>query len=192
YRGYVYPVIGLSPQKAMVQENIEEDIRLVRQNPDVLAIGEIGLDYHWAKTEVEKELQRKTFNAFLDLALEMNLPVVIHSRDSHEEMIQTLVDKKIKKAMLHCFAGDEKVAKTAVENNYVISIPPIPSKNRKKVIKAVDLSFLVTETDAPAIGREPLDVAKSAEMIAKAKGVSVGEVAERTRENAIKFFSLKL
>ncbi|MFN3909792.1 MAG: TatD family hydrolase [Candidatus Anstonellaceae archaeon] len=190
---------GLAPQEIQrsdIYPDFENEIKRISQqidkqmkNPYFVAIGEIGLDNHWGKTLLEKERQKKAFERMLQIAKEKNLAVVVHSRNAEEECIEILIKEKIKKVLLHCFGGSLNEAKLAIENGFLISIPPIKSKERKKIIKEIELDFLVVESDAPYLGKTSLETIKSAEMIAEYKGINVEDVLKKTTENAQKFFA---
>jgi TatD DNase family protein len=188
YEGFVFPVVGIAPQTAMKMKNKDWEMEI----PDAtVAIGEIGLDWHWAKTQEEKELQKECFLYFLKLAAEIDLPVVIHSREAHDEVFSILGEQPSGKVMLHCFTGSLEHAKLAETNGWVLSFPPIPSRSRSEVAQKLNVK-LVVESDAPYIGRFPLDTAKSVELIAAAKGKKKEEVAAETAMVTKEFFGLKL
>ena len=191
----VYCSLGIAPQTAMNSSNLEQELPLwaefVRKNQPS-AIGEIGLDYHWGKTEEHKKRQRTAFEALLSLADEMRLPVVIHSRNAGQEVLETLLSHSFEdRFMMHCFSGSISEAKRALDLGGLISIPPIRSKDRKKTIKYSPLQNLVIETDAPYIGKTLLDIRKSAEMISELKEIPFEKVEEITYANAGKFFKIK-
>lgn len=189
-RKNVYAVLGISPRLALEQEHLAEVLPewsgLIRESKPV-AIGEIGLDFHYGKSEEELKREHICFNAMLDLAEEMGLPAVIHSRKSMSAVLDVL-EKRSLPLMFHCFEGNLEEAKRAIDMGGIISIPPIRSKDRKKVIKFLPLDKIVVETDAPDIGKTPSDVRISVEMVAEIKGIEEKEVEEATYKNAMKFF----
>jgi TatD DNase family protein len=187
----VKPIIGTDPQAAMESNDLSKELELIRENKDnIRGIGEIGLDFKYAKTEEQLKKQYTCFEIFTDFAVLENLPLVVHSREAEKEVLEFLIKKEANKVMLHCFSGSFELALKAVEKGYYISIPPISSSTREKIIKHVPLESLMLETDAPFIGKEPSDVIKSAEMIAKTKGVNIEEVANTTTNNCVKLFNL--
>jgi TatD DNase family protein len=157
------------------------------------------------------------------LSKELNLPLVIHSRDAEGDCIKQLLaaqhlhaahhssaneaagapahpgepptpsssSSSHLRVLMHCFGGSLEQAQVCTEAGWLISIPPVPSKERKKIIAALPLSSLVIESDAPYIGKESgLGALKSAELIAKYGGHSLDEVVKQTAENAQKFFGI--
>ncbi|VVB66670.1 Tat-linked quality control protein TatD [Candidatus Gugararchaeum adminiculabundum] len=186
--------IGIAPQEAMKGGEFAKEIAFVRENAEkgkIDAIGEIGLDYHWARKPEEQENQRKIYGKQIQLALKSDLPIVIHGRDDEGECVRALEKFGVKKAMLHCYTGDEETAAKAVSLGYLISISPFKSKEKVKVIKRVGLKYLVVESDAPGIGKVPQDTMASVEIIAGALGISREEVIGETCANAKRFFAME-
>ncbi|MBM3229632.1 TatD family deoxyribonuclease [Candidatus Parvarchaeota archaeon] len=202
---------GIAPQEAMKHENLDEKMPLwidfiMASKPN--AIGEIGLDFHWAKTQVEKDRQYVAFRAQLGLAAKIGLPVVIHCRDAMKETLDELEKaqkecaKQGKKLdfMMHCFSGKPEDALRACSLGGIISIPPMRSKERKKAIKAVfeqgkqqgksGLEKFVVETDSPYLGTTKTlsDINISLQIIADATGESLDCVKKASCENAIRFY----
>jgi TatD DNase family protein len=195
HKGVAWAVAGLAPQTAMKASDtqLNEVLEFIRANAaagKIVAVGEIGLDYKWAKTDSEKKLQLIAFEAQLELAKELDLPVVIHSRDAEEKCVQLPIELKCAKVMQHCFSGSAELAKKAAGAGHYISIPPLHSKERKKVIKEVALDLLLAESDAPAIGKEPLAALESAAMIAEAKEKDAESVKAALEKNCRKLFSI--
>ncbi|MCX6778363.1 MAG: TatD family hydrolase [Candidatus Micrarchaeota archaeon] len=196
YPGFVFAVAGISPQDAMRKpgeagkKGEAEKLIDAVANKNVVAIGEIGLDYHWAKNDGERRNQMECFEKLLDYAIGRNLPVVIHSRNAEKEVIDVLEARQAKDVLLHCFSGQPAQAKRGVELGYYFTVPPVPSGSREKVIKAVPLQYLLLESDAPYLGKTPNSVFEAAELVAKTKGVAFEEVARATSENARKFYRL--
>jgi TatD DNase family protein len=188
-------ILGIAPQTAMRFPDIERKLPAWKdfirsQNP--VAIGEIGLDFHYAKEEHEQEREYTCFKHMISLAKEMKLPIVIHSRDAEEEVLAFLESEWDGEFLMHCFAGTKEQAEKAVELGGSVSIPPIRSKERKKVIKALTMEKLLAETDAPYIGKKPEDVAVSIGMIAEIKGIPPEEAEKATFANAMRFFRVKV
>ncbi len=191
HRNFVFPVIGISPQVAMNTESADAIMKLIREKKDeIVGVGEIGLDYHWGKTDEQKKRQRAHFLSQLTLALELGLPVVIHSRDAEEDVLKILFESGAREALLHCFSGSAEQAARAIERGFSLTVPPMHSKNRRKVIKSADMNYLLVESDAPYIGKKPTDALRSVELIAEVKGARVEDVAAATCGNARKFFEI--
>jgi len=191
----VYLCAGIAPQEAMKHPDIK--IKLVEWEneivrlPKLVAIGEIGLDYHWAKTQEERFFQHECFISQLSLAERMNLPVVIHSRDAEAECLEILSNFNLN-FMLHCYSGPANLAEQAVASGKgIVSIPPISGKERKKSIASLPLEKLVAESDAPYIGKSPSDTVQAIKMIAEIKGLSEDAVRAQTLQNTAEFFKIK-
>lgn len=186
FSGNVFATVGVSPQVAMKLDEFGiEGMRGLAER--AVAIGEVGLDFHWGREESGKERQRRCFSQMLALARELGLPVVVHSRKAEMEVLEVLgnFDGKV---LLHCFSGTPGQALEGAGRGYLISIPPVKSRNRESTVNKLEIENIVLESDAPYLGKEPSDVALSAEMVAGAKGIDVGEVAKETTRNAKNFF----
>jgi len=157
----------------------------------LVAIGEIGLDYHWAKTQEEKEKQMDCFLSMLDLASKLNLPVVIHSRNSMDEVIGMLEAHPPKCTMMHCYGGTKEHTQKLLSMGALLSLPPLRSKERKQAIRLAGLHNIVCETDAPSIGKTPLAVQESIKMVSDALALPEKEANVCTTKNAMDFFSIK-
>jgi TatD DNase family protein len=191
----VFLTAGIAPQEAMNHKEIkvllsqwEDEISRFTK---LVAIGEIGLDYHWAKTEEERFLQHEAFISQLVLAERLGLPVVVHTRDAEAQCIDILRNFNIP-FMLHCFSGTNEQAKLAISQNAraIVSIPPLRNKERKQFIRDLPLDRLVAESDAPYIGKTPSDAMESIKMIAEIKGVSEDDARAATLRNSALFFKI--
>ncbi len=186
-------VLGISPQAAQRQgiAELEEWTQFIKGSKPC-AIGEIGLDYHWAETEEDKENQRIAFERMLELAEEMHLPIVIHARKAIKEVYDTLRKKSFKNGfMMHFFSGTDEEAREAIGLGGHISIIALRSKERRKVINATPLEYLMAETDAPAIGRTPEEVVRAIEYIREVKNIDFELAAKATAQNARRFFNIE-
>jgi len=201
---FLYAAIGWHPVDAI--DCTEEDLLWIEKlaaHPKVVAIGETGLDYHWDKSpkDVQQELLRKQIH----LAKRVNLPIVIHNREATEDCVRILQEEHAEEVggVMHCFSGSVETAKSCVEMNFMISLGgPVTFKNAKKpkeVATEIPLQYLMIETDAPYLAphpyrgkrNEPSLVPLVAEEIARLKGLPVEEVAQKTTENAHKFFKIQ-
>lgn len=205
---FMYSICGISPNDVPQSEeelwkDIEEISKIIKQNNNkkLVAIGEIGLDYYWKKEN--KELQKQTFIAQIKLANELNLPIVIHSRDASVDMIQILKDNTVnKKGIFHCCQLNQELVRQALELGFYISFAgPITFKNSKNapdVVKMVPLEKILIETDSPYLSPEPnrgkrndsRNVKYVAEKIAEIRDASIEEIAKITYENAIRIFNI--
>lgn len=189
-------VLGIAPQTALKEGTAKLDtwVETIKQStvkPN--AIGEVGLDYHWGKTSEDVAKERFVFERMVDLAEEMHLPIVIHSRKAESDCIKYLTERKFSNGiMMHFFAGDEKEAERAIDIGSYISIPPIRSKERKKVINSIEVEHMLVETDAPAVARLPEEVRRSVDYICEIKNLDFASVSEITARNAAKMFKFEL
>lgn len=196
---FVRATVGVHPSEVldMTMDDIDT-LRKMASHPKVVAIGEIGLDYHYDDADPEK--QKKWFRAQLDLAEELNMPVVIHDRDSKGECLEILKEKNVKNAVVHCFSGSAETAKQLIDMGLYISFTGVVTfKNARRAIEAlkvIPLDRLFIETDCPYMAPEPHRGVRNdsslichiAEKIAEVKGVSFEEVVNKTTENAMRFF----
>ena len=183
--------LGIAPQSAIGDRDLtplDEWVDFIRQNKPN-AIGEIGLDYHWAKGDEDIKKEELVFRKMLDLAEEMGLPVVIHSRKATQAVIDTFEMRNFElPVMMHFFSGTVSEAKWFADRGDFISITPMHSKSRKEVIKEIPLENLLVETDAPYVVRTPEHVKESVEYIAEIKELDFDRVAEQTTKNARSLF----
>ncbi|MCG2720992.1 MAG: TatD family nuclease-associated radical SAM protein [Thermodesulfovibrionales bacterium] len=166
----------------------------------VVAIGEIGLDYHYDNSP--RDIQRQVFRKQLHLAKEINLPVIIHSREAQKDTLDIVKESGIKKGVFHCFSGDLEMAKKVIAMGFHISIAgPVTfrkSLTLQEVAKAVPDEYLLIETDAPYLtpepyrGRrnEPAYIVHTAQAIAKIRNVTLEDIARITTLNARRLFHI--
>lgn len=184
----VFAVIGIDPAYALKDGDFLGEIEdIVKANKGVVGIGEVGLDY---KIDVPKDVQKEVFEDQIEIARSLGIPLVIHSRQAIDDVMAVVREHKVRGAMFHYFEGDEKQALELADMGCFISIPPVESSKRKRVINSLDISNLVVETDSPVVGKTPLDVIKAVEWIAQIKGMGFDETAHRLTQNVKKVFSL--
>lgn len=187
-RGGVYGVAGISPDFIETnRKQIDELPELVRMNRNIIGIGEIGLDSVKCK-DIPMERQVEAFEKQIDIAKAMELPMVVHARGTLARVMEILKEKEVERAVFHYFEGNEAEAKTIEKKGWLVSIPPIESGKRKRVIKALELNSIVAETDSPAVGKSPADVIKVVEKIAELKGISSDEAGERITKTIKEYF----
>lgn len=191
----IFPAVGIDPEHALKikDEEIDDEINMMRdwikrERSKIVAVGEIGLDYTKAKTFEEQAKQRTVFERMIDIANDMVLPMSVHSRNSIEQVIEILKEKKAQKVHLHFFEGGVGIAKEVEKLGYLISIPPLESAKRKAVIRDVAIDHLMAESDSPAVGESPASVELSLRMIAGIKGLTFERTAEQLTLNTKKFF----
>lgn len=196
----LYASIGYHPEVSnnIVEKDFEILENLVKNNPKIVAIGEIGLDYYWHKNN--KEQQIKVFRRQLEIAEKLNVPVIIHSRDSIGETYKILSEYKVR-GVIHCFSGSLEMAKKFIDLDFLLGIGGVITfKNSKlyEVIEKVSLESIVLETDSPYLTPEPnrgkvnesSNIPFIAEKIASIKGVTLEEVKNITTKNAVLLFDL--
>ncbi len=202
---HIYTTCGISPNDIL--DNVDsinrelEEIRQIASNENVVAIGEIGLDYHW-NTE-NKDLQKYAFIKQIEIANEFELPIVIHTREAVMDTLDILKKNPVnKKGVFHCCPLNPELVKEALNLGYYISFAgPVTFKNSKnadEVINLVPLDKMLIETDSPYLAPEPRrgtrnyprNVEYVAEKIAITKGMTVEEIASITFENACKIFAI--
>ena len=199
----IYAVVGWHPVDAI--DCTEEDLKWIEElasHPKVVAIGEMGLDYHWDKSP--KDIQQEIFRKQIQLAKRVKLPIVIHNREATEDVVRILKEEGAEEVggIMHCFSGSVETAMQCIDLNFMISLGgPVTFKNSKKpkeVAKEIPLEYLLIETDAPYLAphpyrgkrNEPSYVPLVAEEIARLKDLTIDEVAEKTTQNALRFFNI--
>ena len=199
---FVYATCGISPNDIKNIAEIEEIEKLANEEK-VIAIGEIGLDYYWNK-ENKKE-QKEVFIKQIEIANKKKLPIVIHCRDAHTDLIEILKEKMDcnKKGVFHCVALNLELIKNALNLGYYISFAgPITYKNSKNAddaIKLVPLDKILIETDSPYLAPEPKRGTRNdsrnlvyiAEKISQVKQIKIEEFVKITYENTKKIFNIK-
>ena len=204
----IYSICGISPNdipqsEQQLWKDINEITEIVKKNNSkkLVAIGEIGLDYYWSKEN--KDLQKQAFIKQIELANELDLPIVIHSRDASVDTIDILEKHKVNRTgIFHCCQLNQELVRQALELGYYISFAgPITFKNSKnapEVIKMVPIDRILIETDSPYLAPEPnrgkrndcRNVKYVAQKIADVKEYSLEEVAKKTYENAMRIFNI--
>ena len=200
---FLYASVGVHPEEVadLCEENMER-LKELSQHKKVVAIGEIGLDYHY--DDVPKDIQKKWFARQLTLAEEVNLPVIIHDRDAHRDCLDILAKHDIKRTggVMHCYSGSAEMAKEVLELGMYFGFGgTLTFKNAKKTQKAAEeipIERILLETDCPYLAPEPYRGTKNssllmhfvAEKLAQIKGISVSEVERITTENAKRFYRI--
>lgn len=196
---FIYSTCGISPNDIPQKEDelwimTHEIEKMVKENEKVVAIGEIGLDYHWNKEN--KELQKKAFIEQIKIANDLDLPIVIHTRDAVMDTIQILKENEVKnRGVFHCCPQNRELIKEGLKLGFYISFAgPITFKNSKNADEMINLvpnDRILIETDSPYLAPEPVrgtrntpaNVKFVAQKIAEAKGLSLEEVEKMTFEN---------
>jgi len=199
----VYVALGIHPHDAKDIDNQTYDsLRQLAVRDKVVAYGEIGLDFHYDWSP--RQTQIASFGEQLALASELDLPVIIHDREAHQEILAMLgVRRGELRGVIHCFSGDRNMAGKFMDLGFYISVPGTvtfkKAEELRQVVQYVPLTSLLIETDAPFLApqpyrgkrNEPAYVAETAAKIAELKGLAYEEVAQATTENAMELFGLK-
>lgn len=198
----IFCQLGIFPSEAQTwDDEILDTIRYLSQNNKIVAIGEIGLDYYWDKSFIDK--QKDIFIKQIKLANELSLPIVIHDRDAHKDTIDILKEYNNGSDILfHCFSGSVETMEECIKNGWYIAIGGVVTfKNAKKikeVAKQVPLEYLMLETDSPYLtpvpyrGKEnqPAYIKYVAEEIANIRGININDLVTITTKNAESVFKI--
>lgn len=184
--------LGIDPIDVlkMTPGEIDNEIEFIRQNKDnIVGIGEVGIDLKWSK---ELSLQEKNFQKVINLAKELNKPLIVHTRLAEQKIIELLEKNNCNKVIMHCFSGNMKQVKQVVDNEWILSIPANVtfSEHFQKIVKNNPIENLLCETDSPYLhpikgkrNNEPKNVIESYKKIAEIKGMNLDEVKKKIYEN---------
>ena len=200
---YIYAAVGSHPDVAdEVNEVVLEEYReLCKQNPKIKAIGEIGLDYHYE--DIPREIQQKAFRLQMQLAKELDLPVIVHERDAHEDGMKVVDEFPEVKGVFHCYSGSAEMARELIKRGWYIGFTGVLTfKNARKAVEvaaAIPLDRIVLETDCPYMAPEPFRgkrnhpgyLYRMAERLAELRGVSVEEIHRITTENGKRLYRIE-
>lgn len=200
---FVYAAIGIHPtETGELDDEKFEMVKKYAMKPKVVAIGEIGLDYY--RNEPDEETQKKWFIKQLELARELNLPVIIHSRDAAEDTMKIMKENKAEEigGIVHCYSYSAEMALEYVKMNFYIGVGGVVtfsnSRKLKEVVEKVPIEKIVLETDAPYLSPEPnrgkrnssINLPYVVNEIAKIKGMEPAEVIRITEENAKRVYGI--
>ena len=199
------PFLGLHPDRYADRRAPLEPAELERicatiraERARIVGIGEVGLDFWHAQDPARRELQRAALRRLADLAVELDLPLNVHSRSAGQHTLDLLLERGARRVLMHAFDGKAGHALKGAQAGYVFSIPPsvVRSPQKQKLVRALPLSALALETDSPVLGpvqgerNEPANVAVSLRAIAELKGLPAATVREATDANARRVFGL--
>ncbi len=195
--GYIYHSAGCGVSR-LTREEAEKIIFLTRKySNDIVAIGEVGLDYHWIKDSKGRKAQEPLFLMFIELASELELPIVIHSRKAEFEAIEILESNFSGDVLMHCFDGSPEVAKRIADNGWFITLPANFGKyrNRTEAARILPLSQILLETDGPYLSpdserNEPEKIIYGAKTLSKILDRPIEDIAKATTINAKRFYKL--
>lgn len=199
----IYGAVGIHPHSAVdASEDVYEQIARLSRNEKIVAIGEIGLDYHYDFSP--RKTQQDVLRQQIRLARSLKFPVIIHNRESDEDMIRILKEESISDVggVMHCFAGSAKLAKACLDMGLYVAVGGVLTfKNAgdiREIIKGLPLSCLLVETDSPYLAPRPLRgkrcepafVKWTAKELASVKGISLEELSGITSGNAQRLFGI--
>jgi TatD DNase family protein len=208
YQGFLFATASIHPKYITLSDHaIAEYFHEIQANRDhLVAIGETGLDYNWVKDVPGQNRQKQLFLKSIALAHELQLPLVIHSRDATEDVLEILEAHNVEKVQMHMFTK-RRMLQRVITNGWLISVNTLllRSKDVKKIVRDCPLDQLLLETDAPWLGigpdenikskyevrNEPVAVLQVAKKVAEIKHVDLAQVAEQTMKTAHAFFQLR-
>jgi TatD DNase family protein len=198
---FIFACVGIHPHEAQkVPENYIDTLKNMTKHPKVLAIGEIGLDYHYDFSE--RSVQKKVFAEQLALAKELNLPVVVHSREAHQDTLDIIRKSGIRKGLMHCYSGSLELADQYIDLGFYFSLGgTITFKNAKKPkqsAKELPLNRILLETDSPYLSPEPFRGRRNdptkipviAQAMANIRGISLEEIEKAAEDNTRQLFGI--
>lgn len=199
----IFAAVGIHPHDAegFKEEDLDE-LRELSNNEKVVAIGEIGLDYYYDNSP--RDIQKEVFRKQLELSHELDLPVIIHTRDAMGDTYDILKEFEGRvRGVMHCYTGSIEMAEKFMKLGFYISIAgPVTFKNAvnvREMAKQIPLERLLIETDSPYLAPVPnrgkrndsTNVRYVADMLANLKEIQIDKIIEHSRENTVKLFSLK-
>ena len=199
---YIYAAVGSHPDAAdEVNEAVLEEYRkLCKLNPKIKAIGEIGLDYHYE--DIPREIQQRAFRMQLELARELDLPVIVHEREAHEDGLKIISEFPEVTGVFHCYSGSAEMAKLLVDRGWYIGFTGVLTfKNARKAVEvaqSIPLERIVLETDCPYMSPEPFRGKRNdpsrlcymAEKLAQLRSLPVEKIHEITVENGKRLYRI--
>jgi len=198
---FIYASAGVHPHdsKSMTDDTVDK-LKALLSHPKAVAVGEIGLDYHYDFSP--RDVQRKRFREQLDLARFLRKPVIIHEREALPDTLETIRDYSDLTGVLHCFSGSWETAKIVLDMGWYLSFTGVITfKNARRALEVLEkmpVERIMLETDCPYLSPEPhrgrrnssLFLPYIAEKIAEVRGITIEEVAAFTMENGKRFFGI--
>ncbi len=204
YKGFVQPAIGYHPWNIVIDE-IDKNLEYIESHiSEVVAVGEVGLDYHKrVRARADKDVQKEVFRRILQIARRHNTPVLIHTRYAWQDAFDLVKEVQIEKAVFHWYTGTSSVLRKIIENKYYLSATPAIEYHAEhsRAIKECPLERLLLETDSPVVyhrgtaaefAAHPADVLRVLKGLARLRGMDETELAEITTRNAFELFGLKM
>lgn len=203
YEGFIYPTFGFHPVSS--QNSTDDELKdaqnhLIANLDNIVAVGEVGMDYYYVTDKALRERQQEIFRSFLSLANEHEVPIVMHVRDCEKKAVNIIADyEDIPYFVFHCYGGSLKTAKRIMNmDNCFMSFSTMLcySQHHQDLVKKIDLDYILTETDSPYLAmtkeerNEPVNVVNAIYKIAEIKEIDVSTVDEVTTNNARKIFKI--
>ena len=198
---WLYGSVGSHPDAAdEVDEEVIEEYRKLCQNEKIKAIGEIGLDYYYE--DIPRQIQQKAFRMQMALAKELNMPVIVHEREAHDDGMRIVKEFPGVTGVFHCYSGSAEMARQLVKMGWYIGFTGVLTfKNARKAVEtaaSIPLDRIVIETDCPFMAPEPFRgkrndpgyLYRMAERLAEIRGITVEEAAAATTENAKRLYRI--
>ena len=199
---FLYAAVGIHPEECAGYTDADlEELRQLARHPKVVAIGEIGLDYYWEENP-PRDFQQTVFRKQLELALELDLPVIIHDRDAHGDSLDIIREYPAVRGVFHCFSGSPEMAQELLKRGWYLGFDgPITFKNARRapeVAAITPLDRMVIETDSPYLTPVPYRGKRNdsrylpyvVEKLAEWKGVTPEEMERITWENGLRLYGL--
>ena len=197
----VYALLGVHPEDCeKFNDNTAKKIIELSKDKKVIGIGECGLDYHYTKEN--KDIQKRCFQTQIEIAKMLNLPLVVHDRDAHYDVLEILKSNKLQKVLLHCFSGSVEFMKECCSLGYKIALGGVVTfknaKVPKEVAQEIKMEDLMLETDCPYLTPHPFRgyenspkyIGFTAKEIAKLRNIPYDSVVVQTTKNAKEFFNI--
>ena len=198
---FVFAAVGSHPDSAdEVNEEVIEQYRVMAAHPKVKAIGEIGLDYHYE--DIPREIQQRAFRMQMELAQQLDMPVIVHERDAHEDGMKIVREFPKVTGVFHCYSGSAEMARQLVNMGWYIGFTGVLTfKNAARAVEtaaSIPLDRILLETDCPYMAPEPFRgkrndpgyLYRMAERLAEIRGISVEEVHEATTRNTKRLYRI--
>ena len=200
---WIYAAVGSHPDAA---DEVEDAVlaqyrRMAQENPKVQAIGEIGLDYHYE--DIPREIQQRAFRAQMALARELELPVIVHEREAHEDGMKIVEEFPTVTGVFHCYSGSLEMARVLIRRGWYIGFGGVLTfKNARKAVEVaaeIPLERIVLETDCPYMSPEPFRGRRNdptrlhlvAQRLAQLRGLSAEEIQAITLENGKRLYRME-
>ena len=198
---FIYASVGVHPHdsKSMTDDTVS-DLEKLSSHPKAMAVGEIGLDFHYDFSP--RDVQKKRFREQLELAMQIKKPVIIHERESLSDTMEIISDYRDLTGVFHCFSGSWEVAKIILDMGWYLSFTGVITfKNARRVLEVLEkipADRMMLETDCPYMSPEPMRGRRNsslhlpyiAEKIAEVRGITLDDVAELTMNNGLQFFGI--